>query len=373
MLIAHPSPDLYGSDLQMLETVQGLLSGQFDVTVAMPEFGPLTSRVEESGASLVQTPFPVLRKSALSPAGLLSSALAHLKALRTLSAYAGVSKPDVIVVNTVTIPIWLLVGRLLRVPTICHVHEAEEEGRRVVLLSLLAPLHLADRVVTNSDAASRALHSVYPGLAPRTFRIYNGVEVRERSGSAVRPDTNCVDLLFVGRISPRKGPDVLIRAAAGLVRQGIPVRLRIVGSVFQGYEWYHEELLALTERLEMSERVEFCGYRTDPFNAASAQTILVVPSRSEPFGNVAVEAQMLGLPVIASDVQGLSEIVKHGVTGLLFDVGSHESLVDRVQWILDHPAERTTMIADARNIAFEKFGVDRYHAEFAQTVRMALR
>ena len=144
ILVAHPSPDLYGSDRQLLET-------------ALPASGPLVPELEALGARVAVVPFTVLRKSLLSPrslAGLAARAVGEIARLRSLIRADGA---DLLLVNTVTLPWWAPAGRAAGVPVLAHVHEAEDTQNLLVRAGLNAPLLAASRVVVNSRAARAAL------------------------------------------------------------------------------------------------------------------------------------------------------------------------------------------------------------------------
>ncbi|WP_317736761.1 glycosyltransferase family 4 protein [Gordonia amicalis] len=370
MLIAHPSPDLYGSDLQLVETVKGLGARGATVVVVMPEHGPLTRKLEKAGAQVLIKPFPVLRKSSLRLFGVLTLAFDHLASFAGARRLAVTVDPDVLFVNTVTIPFWLVVAKILRIPSICHVHEAEEERRPLIVKTLLAPLLLAGSIVTNSNAATRVLVDMHPRLGRRTTRIYNGVVGRASEPHNYRHAEKSVELIFVGRISPRKGPDILIKAVGLLWSRGYEVHLAIKGAIYPGYEWYEAELVSLCNSSGLAEVVNFCGYSTDPFGNIPMNAIAVVPSRAEPFGNVAVEAQLAGLPVVVSGVQGLAEIVTHGETGLHFQPEDPESLAEKIAWLVDNPEERSALARSGRLSAESRFGIERYRKEISALVEL---
>jgi len=128
-------------------------------------------------------------------------------------------------------------------------------------------------------------------------------------------------LLYVGRLSPEKGIPVLLRAVTKLA---CDYELRIVGSGPQ-----QGELELLAADLGIGDKVQFCGSR--PWGEVlstvmRSSDILVLPSYTEGLGLVLLEAMSQGVPVVASNVGGIPEIVNHGVSGLLFPVGDADAL-----------------------------------------------
>ena len=152
-------------------------------------------------------------------------------------------------------------------------------------------------------------------------------------------------LLFVGRIQPLKGVAVAVRTLAALGRSRDDCRLVIVGgpSGPQG-EVELERLASLVEELDLGDRVVFVP--PQPHELLStyyrAADVCLVPSRSESFGLVALEAAACGIPVVASDVGGLSSLIDHGRTGYLVEDPAPEAFAGWVRQILAEPllAER---------------------------------
>jgi glycosyltransferase involved in cell wall biosynthesis len=365
VLVAHPSPDVYGSDLQLVETVRGLHQAGQQVTVVVPEPGPLLPLLEAAGASVEVMPFPVLRKAYLSPAGLVRLAAALMVFwVRAARLWRRV-RPGRLLVNTVTIPWWILVARAARVPVVCHVHEAEDDQPKPVRLALTAPLLLATRVVANSRASRDVLARTLPVLGRRTTVVYNGVLGPESVAAArARTPDGPLRLVLVGRLSPRKGTDVALDALAEVRRRGIDARLRVCGSVFAGYEWFEQEAAAA----DLAGSVEFLGYVAEPTDEVEQADVVLVPSRVEPFGNVAVEALLAERPLVASRVQGLAEIVRDGETGLLVTAGDLEALADAIQRLAADPALAAELATAGRRDAEERFGAQRYREEIAAEV-----
>lgn len=361
VLIAHPSPDLYGSDRMVVESVRAL-SVTAAVTVTLPAEGPLADRLRELGATVWITPTPVLRKALLSPTGLLRLLGGTLVSLPRLLARLRALRPDAVYVNTITIPLWILAGRLARRRVVCHVHEAERSVPRLLRRLLTLPVRFATHVIANS-LACRALLLEGGVRADRITVVYNGVPLPERA-EPPRP-APAGRLVLPGRLSPRKGSDVAIRAAGELRSRGHDVTLTLVGSVFPGYEWYEAQLRELAAG---TGGVVFAGFQDPVAPYLADADVVLVPSREEPFGNVAVEGMLAMRPVVASDVQGLSEIVRPGVTGLLVPPDDPVALADAVERLLTDWPQAIAMAGKGRGEAEHRFSPERYHRQIATIV-----
>lgn len=360
ILLVHPSAQLYGSDRMLLESVRAL-SVDHEVHVALAGDGPLVEACRAAGAQVRVLPFPVLHKKMFTPAGVLRflrlAVGGGIAGRRLLAALA----PGAVYVNTVTVPLWLLLARLAGVRSVCHVHEAEDALPRPVRWVLTAPLRLADVVVANSAAARAVLGRCDPRLAGTVEVLHNGVPgpVRDVVPLRERP-TGQARLLLVGRLSQRKGSDVAIEAVRLLSERGVAVRLVLAGDCAAGYEDFVQGLREQVARFGLAGRVTFGGFAPDIWRHHDEADIVLVPSRLEPFGNVAVEGMLAGRPVIVSDAQGLVEIVEDGVSGLVVPAGDAVALADAVQGLLrDWPRARR-LAAAGRLRAAERFAVDRY-------------
>ena len=114
----------------------------------------------------------------------------------------------------------------------------------------------------------------------------------------------------IGRLTPIKGHPVFLKAMARVVRVFPNVKIRIIGD--SPKPQYKEELLMLTRRLGLTHNVEFLGTRYDISEALASMTVLVVPSvGEEAFGRVAIEAGACGVPVVASKIGGLVDIIEN--------------------------------------------------------------
>lgn len=367
-LLAHPSAELYGSDRMFAESVAALRENGWRVVVALPEPGPLVDLLLATGAEVEFCRTAVLRKAALRPLGALVLLLECLRSVLPTARLIRATRPDVVFVSTVTAPLWFILPRLFGLRVIADVHEAEDDVPRPIRIALAAPLLAAHTVVVNSAATRRSVIGALPRLNDRVRLIYNGVGGPPRP--PVRPDgpADPPRLVLVGRLSPRKGTDIAVRAVRLLHEAGHPVRLDLVGDAFAGYEWFVEELRVLIAEAGLQEHVRFLGFRPDVWQSYAESDIAVVPSRVEPFGNTGVEAQLAEVPVVVSDAQGLPETVADGRFGVVVAREDPSAIADAVLGILDDwPSARERATA-ARLNAEVRFAPARYRTEIARVV-----
>ncbi len=339
--------------------------------VLLPEEGPLLQELVSAGFPFRIESFPVLRKSLLSARGILELGVALPRTLvRSLRTFRELG-PGLVYVSTLTMPYWLAVSRMLRVPAVCHVHEAEEGLPKALAVGLTAPLLWASRLVANSRATAEWLTHHNRRLEARTSVVVNGFEF-ESDYPRLRRHEDPARLVLVGRLNPRKGQDVAIETAALLVRQGKNVELELVGSPFRGYEWFEDSLRARARELGIRDRVGFSGFVSPVRDAYERADIVLVPSIIEPFGNVAVEAMGLGRPVVVSRVGGLREIVEDGVTGLFCRPNDPADLALAVNRILDDFELAREMGDRAAAVVRQRFALERFSRDFLKVIDSAL-
>ncbi|WP_114905730.1 D-inositol-3-phosphate glycosyltransferase [Ornithinimicrobium murale] len=222
------------------------------------------------------------------------------------------------------------------------------------------------------DAEPAKVHVVPPGVDLAVFRPGDQAAAREAIG--VPADAHLV--LFVGRIQPLKAPDVLIRAAAELIRRDPIRREKLVIGVLGGPSGSGLErpqaLQELAAELGLADRVRFVPpvSRAELAQWYRAADLVTVPSYNESFGLVAVEALASGTPVVAAAVGGLPVAVGDG--GILLDGHEPDRWADAIADLLDDDDRRAALAAaGVRHAA--SFGWDRTVDLLDEVYRQARR
>lgn len=311
VLVVHPSADLYGADRMLLESVRQLVAVHHDVVVAVPGPGPLVPLLLEAGARVEEVFSLVLEKRFLDPRHW--PALVHDTVAGILPAHRVLRRlrPRAVYVSTEVLPLWPLAARCAGAQVVVHVHEAELEMPALIRLGLALPVVPAHRALVNSECTLAGLVGSVPWLARRSTVVLNGVSgprsprpAREELGGRLR-------IVYVGRLSERKGVHLLIGALRLLEERGVDATLDLVGDVVPGKEWYEERLHRVIEAAGVSHRVRFHGFHADVWPWMEAADVVVVPPVvTEAFGNTAVEAVLAARPVVVADHTGLREAVQ---------------------------------------------------------------
>lgn len=210
-------------------------------------------------------------------------------------------------------------------------------------------------ILVNSDATGRTVRGALPWFPEdRVRRIYNPVTLDARPRT---PDPSCFRIGVAARLVRQKGIDVLLEALADAETR--PAwRLEIAGD---GSERRALEKQAV--RLGISDRIDFHGHVDDMPAFYARLDVLVVPSRYEGFGFVAVEGALAGLPVVASRVSSLPEVVVDGATGRLVPPEDPSALAAAIAAVADDPDLAGRYGRAGRERAQGAFAPERIYAE----------
>lgn len=368
VLIVHPGAEMYGADRVALESTRALIYGGHDVIVALPEQGALSSALSDAGAQVVVLPMFVLRKQLLAPRNWPELVASTLRGAITTWRLIGRIRPDVGYVSTVILPQWPALLRLRGTRAIVHVHEAESGSAWPIRAVLYAPLLAASSVIANSRFTAQVISDTFSLLRRRVQVIVNPV-AGPTTQMPLRERPDRIRIAFVGRLSPRKGPDVIVGAMPLLRERGHRPQLDIIGDVFRGYEWFSAELDDRIRELRLMDDVHRHGYAPDVLPHLAAADVVAVTSRvDESFGNVAVEAVLAGRPVIVSDLTGLREAVSGYSTARVVPVGDSTALAESIHGLIDEWDEIRSEVAVAAAEATERHSVQRYGDALRTTV-----
>ena len=228
----------------------------------------------------------------------------------------------------------------------------------------------ADRLVANTHAEAKELIELYHADPNRVRVVHPGVDLEvfvPGNQQAARKELGVSDdaivLLFVGRIQPLKAPDVLLKAAAEILKRNPELRGRLVVAICGGPSGSGLErpdaLVTLADQLGISDVVKFVPptSRAELVKWFQAASVCVVPSYSESFGLVAIEAQACGTPVIAARVGGLPTAVRDGISGVLVDGHEADTWATQIMSVVSNEDLRSRLakgaIAHASHFGWE--------------------
>ena len=247
-------------------------------------------------------------------------------------------------------------------------------------------LRKVDLIIGCSEYITEKTRLVFPQFAERCRTVYNGVDVNHfvsRNRYELANKNGVKRLLFVGRVSPEKGVHVLLEAFQEVVKRYPQAQLEIVGSAsispiefvvalsdnpkvsklafFYNKNGYIAHLQKQLLSFNIKDNVTFTGFipHKHLINHYRQADILVNPSFSEAFGMSLIEAMACQVPVVATGVGGMTEIVEEGKTGLLVESGSAPELAEAILHILSVEDLMKRMRNAARERTVELFSWDK--------------
>ena len=301
--------------------------------------------------------------------------LSFVSTIREVRARVRKHEPDLIHANSVRAGLVMSAATLgLRIPIVWHVHDLLLHHPLSTCIRTAVLLHPPTRIVVVANAAAERFKGKLLRPFPRRVRIdvvYNAVAAAELSGntSSIRKELrlrgNDRLIGLVGNLSPVKGQLELLRAFAK-VRQQVPgAALLIVGStLFNRDDGYQQQLHAEVRSLGLEPHVRFLGQRDDVPAIMSELDLLVLNSRSEAFPLVALEGMTAGVPVLATAVGGLPELIMPAENGLLIPFGDEAKLIEAIQLLLKRPGFSGDLARRAREHVTQNYSVSKFVSSF---------
>ena len=221
-----------------------------------------------------------------------------------------------------------------------------------------AVLHrCADRVIAVSDRMAATL--IADGYRPSLLTtIHNGIDVHKLIATPahlpMKPEAGALVIGTAGRLSAVKGHDTFLRAARLILDREPGARFMIVGG-----GPLEDELMALASALGIAHACRFLGARNDVHDLMTAMDVFVLPSRNEGLPMAILEAMALGKPVVASNVGGLPEVIRHRESGLLVPPNDPRALADACLELARDRQFASRLGARARRLVADEFSHDR--------------
>ena len=178
--------------------------------------------------------------------------------------------------------------------------------------------------------------------------------------SPKRDAAESISIVSVGRLSPSKGYEYLIKAMRHIVRVKPYANLSIIGSASPSKEKYVNYLKGLVHRYSLNYHIKFIGYRSDIDKILSKANLLVMPSVvKESFGRVIIEAFAIGTPVVATGIGAVLEIIEDRKNGFLVNPRDADDLSNTILNVLKNPSMVERVVANARKKAEEYYSLDK--------------
>ena len=262
-----------------------------------------------------------------------------------------------------------LAGKLAGVPVIIHAHLQDALSSNYFIRSYQNMMNYwtsrecCDAIIAVSHQVKDAL--ITEGFDCRKFHVvHNGTPINNQQiNTNIRSQLNIPEdipvVIHIGRLCKSKGQHLLVQAAANLHQLGQEAVYLIVGNDLEQDGAYLQYLKDLAQELGINKSVHFLGHRDDIPQLLALSDLLVLPSYTEGLPLVILEAMAAGLPVVATPVGGIPEVVIHQETGLLVPVEDVQALGDAILRLLQNPNIKDEMGNKGLKMVNNNFSVEK--------------
>jgi glycosyltransferase involved in cell wall biosynthesis len=368
---------LGGGEIALLNLVRRLDRQKVEPVVLLGADGPLADRLSphaETHVLPLASKISGARKDSLGIKSLLRvrEIFELMVYIRRLVQFILANDIDLVHTNSLKADIMGgLAGRLSSRPVVWHIRDriADDYLPKLVVrvfrgLCRVIPSY----VVANSHAMLGTLHLPRPESSePRVAAtspavgyavVHDGTDLQATTDRK-RRDPELFHIGLIGRISPWKGQDVFLKAAARVHAQFPNARFSIIGSALFGEDKYEAEVRRLPSELGIDHVVSFSGFVSDVQSAiANLDLIVHASTTGEPFGQVIIEGMAMGKPVVATNGGGVPEIVEDSKTGILVPMGDAAAMADAVCKLADDPVLARAMGRRGKKRVQEHFTLD---------------
>ncbi len=379
LLFYNHTAQVSGAERMLALILKRLNRSHFDPVVVCPEAGPLPDLVRQTGTPWAAIP-TLEARFCWRPEQLMSALDSFRIVIRRLRQQLLRLRPDLIHANSVRAGLAATAATIgLEIPVIWYLQDLLPRHPLSSFIRICAASSGKVRLLAISEAVAANFRGSHGLLAQPIKVIHNAIELERFEAGQVDRQAVRHELQLdwydpvigiIGYLAPSKGQLELIRAFAKVLKWLPRAVLLIVGApTFIQNCNYLLELVQTVNRLGLAQRVRFVGPRDDIAEIMQALDLLVINSRTEGFGLVAVEAMASGTPVLATATGGLPEIIHHGETGWLIRPGDEQALVEAIVQLGHQPELRARLAASAAKQAKARFSAERYISELEEFYR----
>ncbi|WP_291538409.1 glycosyltransferase [Bacteroides sp.] len=325
-----------GAQRCLLDLIKGIKDKypQCNIYVIFPAEGDFIELLEPyiSGYTIIKQPWWLVTST---PKKRIELFLRILKYSRKTLAYLKRIHPDIVVTNTITSPVVAIASKLGGYKHLWFIHEMPiHTGFYTFVLKEKIIMHLVDKTAYRILVVSDSAKNYYRRFITRKNRIQK-IEVTVGINlNQFRKEKNpYLTMLFVGNFDTNKNQEEAINACKLLKERDIDFYLYLVGAT-EGNP-YVEFIRKKIENSQLENMVSVEGFTNDIMIYYNKTDILLLCSATEAKPRVIIEAQKIGIPVIATDIDAHRELIKDGYNGILYKRGNVEEMADSIQRLND--------------------------------------
>ncbi len=216
-----------------------------------------------------------------------------------------------------------------------------------------------NRAISTLNLSPEKVHTIYGGI---DFAYIDAYASNDDLRNELGVKTNEKLVVTVANLRPVKGHKTILHAISNL-----PERLKWqLKFCFIGADQCDGDIVRTAEELDVIDRVVFTGFQKDIVPYLKASDIFLLASKSEGFGLSVLEAMAAGLPIIATRVGGISEIIDDGVTGLLIKPETPQAIVDKLDQLLENPRFSERISEAALHHVRQKFSIEKMVQDYSK-------
>lgn len=380
LFISHSHKLEGGAELSLLATVKAVVCAGYYCHVILPKEGSFADALETIGIEYTIASYTWSAMSSYDSDAHLSPGIALFNADSIIHAYEHIADLDIdlVITNTIMPPWYAYAAKSLGVPNIMMIRESYDKRNSTRLLPVAEEYldninHVMDYVLYNSQY-TRTMYEGYI-TKPASDIYYPVVDIPEESKHLTEQHLTSlpeqVSIITPGSIVEHKNQLELLEAAAELQTRGVKnFHVTLMGYVDK--KGYIDTLKEYIQTHKLGECVSFQDFSNKPLEEISKHQIVVVPSRSEAFGRVTLEGQLLGKLVIGCDTGGTLELIDHQKTGLLYHGGAPSSLADQLAWVLNNHKEASSIAKRGQEDAKRQFLTDAAYSPMLNAIESTL-
>jgi glycosyltransferase involved in cell wall biosynthesis len=364
--------DMYGSSKVLLSLVLQMKhhSEEYNPIVCLPpEKGPLRQKLLDAGIQTIEMPVAKLSRSMLKSLNFIGLIREYFRAKRIFKRETRGITVDCVQSNTLATMFGAIYCKFRKPKHVIHVHEIMDRPKIASFFFKMILKYGCDEITYNSEATAAFYNTMAPSLKKKSRTIVNGVDRHEKQITEEKKTEIRRNLFntkkgefvigLVGRFNRLKGHNLTLQAFQELSVEFPELKLCFIGSPPPNQEHFLVNLRESIESMQLGEKVQITGFRDDVFAVLESLDLVVVPSTEpESFGLVVVEAMLAGTAVIGSDIGGISTIIDHEQTGLLFKANDKDKFKDAIVSLLKNTSLKAGMekraLANAKEVFSSK-------------------
>jgi glycosyltransferase involved in cell wall biosynthesis len=374
------SCDMYGSSKVLLSLVLQLKkqSDCYHPIVCMPYGeGPLKDILKTEGVRMIEMPVVKLTRSMLKSLNFIAVFRAYFRAKKIFKRETMGMTIDCIQSNTLATLFGAMYCFFRKPKHLVHVHEIMDRPKIASFFFKNVLRFFSDAVVYNSIATEEFYNGIAGSLRKKSSTILNGVDrteavtseekIKEIRQQHFRANSSHFLIGLIGRINRLKGHSLLLAAFEDISEKHPNAQLCFVGSAPPNQEFYLTNLQDEVQNSKVANKVHFIDFQDQIFSILESLDLVVVPSTEpESFGLIVVEAMLAKKAVIGSNIGGISTIIDHNETGLLFEPNNKNELAAALTNMIENRDAKQQIETRAYHKAMEVYSTNSMYQKFNQ-------